>query len=132
MYKTAYERLQGQNVGPDQIALLHFSLNTDQRRYNLPTGEEVAVIISDRNNPDAKKDVMLELRIPNGMAQKRITDFNPAYQPLLYILLFPRGEHGWHLNIPLNLPEHDNDDDDPEDQQESAGVKLNKCKLFNI
>ena len=25
----------------------------------------------------------------------------PSYDPLHYVLLFPRGDDGWHANIPL-------------------------------
>jgi hypothetical protein len=31
----------------------------------------------------------------------RISDIHPAYAPLYYVLLFPRGENGWHPDLYL-------------------------------
>ena len=36
-----------------------------------------------------------------GGCLKIISKYNPAYDPLHYVLLFPRGEQGWELGIPL-------------------------------
>jgi hypothetical protein len=36
---------------------------------------------------------------------QRISDIHPAYAPLYYVLLFPRGEHGWHSQLYLDEPE---------------------------
>ena len=32
----------------------------------------------------------------------RISDLHPAYAPLQYLLLFPRGENGWHPDMVLH------------------------------
>lgn len=31
-----------------------------------------------------------------------MNELNPAYDPLHYALLFPRGEPGWRIRIPIN------------------------------
>jgi hypothetical protein len=59
------------------------------------------VVIGDATSPGAHRDILLELRQAGGL--KRIYDTHPAYQTLVYILLFPYGEHGWHPGIPLQL-----------------------------
>ncbi|KAF9025557.1 hypothetical protein BDZ89DRAFT_888347, partial [Hymenopellis radicata] len=98
-FLTAAERLQRHNA-PNAFAQLSFTSTKDKRRYNLPTASEIAVVISDNVDPQARRDIMLELR--QGGAMKRIYDTNPAYQALYYVLLFPRGEHGWEIGIPYS------------------------------
>lgn len=65
------------------------------RIYNLPTGSEVAVLLPGELSNDL--DVILHTR--NGPMQ-RINQLHRAYDPLHYILLFPLGDNGYHLNIP--------------------------------
>lgn len=44
-YKTAYEQLLENPDIPDRSFRLQFKAGTDQRRYNLPTADEVAIIL---------------------------------------------------------------------------------------
>ena len=32
---------------------------------------------------------------------QKISELHPSYDPLQYVLLFPRGDDGWHENISL-------------------------------
>ena len=32
---------------------------------------------------------------------KKISELHPSYDPLHYVLLFPRGDDGWHADIPI-------------------------------
>ena len=92
LYKTAFERTHELGDVLDLHVYLHFSPTTDQRRYNLPTAEEVAVIISgDGTQPTENRDIILSTR---SGPLKCITEINPAFQCLYYVLLFPYGEHG--------------------------------------
>ena len=43
-------------------------------------------------------DILLSKR--EGGLQK-ISELHPSYDPLHYVLLFPRGDDGWHTNISL-------------------------------
>ncbi|KAI8561187.1 hypothetical protein RHMOL_Rhmol04G0318500 [Rhododendron molle] len=75
-------------------AHLHYSPSTDRRRYNLPTADEIAVIIpGDGTKASGLRDIILHLRGNNGLMQ--INECHPAYLPLHYVLLFPQGELGW-------------------------------------
>ena len=68
--------------------------------YNAPTSSDVAAImIGDGNdiNP-TNRDICL--RLHDGSLQ-RISETHPSYDPLHYVLLFPRGDDGWYINIPL-------------------------------
>lgn len=102
-FKNAFEILQSQqNVPQPQVALrLIMSTEKDQRRYNLPTAQEVAVVMpghGDDVDGNTYRDIILHLK--DGPL-KRINELNPLYLPLHYVLLFPRGELGWHPNIAL-------------------------------
>src|SRR5436190_19683845 len=44
------------------------------------------------------RDIILQLH--EGGIQ-RISEIHRAYTPLHYVLMFPRGEDGWHPNIPI-------------------------------
>lgn len=80
---------------------LRLTPQQDRRRYNLPTANEVAVILpgTSANEP---RDIILRCR--DGRLQ-RISDLHPAYIPLQYPLLFPRGENGWYPEMCLIMPE---------------------------
>jgi len=74
------------------------SRTSDPRCYNVPTAEEVgAIMIEDgQESEHSHRDIILRLR--DGSLQ-RISELHKAYTPLHYVLLFPRGEDGWHLHI---------------------------------
>ena len=64
------------------------------RRFNLPTGSEVAVIMP--GDQTGSLDVVIHTR--NGPLQ-RIKPIHRSYDPLHYIVLFPFGSDGFHLDI---------------------------------
>jgi len=75
-------------------------LQQDQRTHNLPTAEEIAVIISEEDVHHAldNRDVVLQAR---GGQLEWISQNSPSYSALHYVLLFPKGEDGWHPRIPI-------------------------------
>jgi len=78
----------------------------DGRIYNLPAASEVAaLVVGDFDVADFERDVVVETQ--SGLFQ-HISVFQPAYVPLQYPLLFPRGEDGYRKDIPYN-EEHDPD-----------------------
>ncbi|KAH7853015.1 hypothetical protein Vadar_032118 [Vaccinium darrowii] len=86
--------LSGQNLP----AHLHYTVSTDRRRYNLPTSDEIAVIISgDGTEASGMRDIVLHLCGNNELM--RINECHPAYLPLHYVLLFPHGELGWDPDL---------------------------------
>ncbi|KAL5130781.1 hypothetical protein HKD37_12G033780 [Glycine soja] len=78
-FRMARDKLHSAAV-PDLKMKLISQRQTDGRLYNLPTTTEVAALIS-------------------GLL-KRIHELHPAYLPLQYPLLYPKGEDGYRLNIP--------------------------------
>jgi hypothetical protein len=108
-YRHAHEILaakppEEQNGCAAQIVV---APNTDPRVYNLPTSVEVAAIIPGSGEEDIQehREVILRLRQaqaddPTRNSLTRISHLHPIYSPLHYVLLFPQGETGWHLEIP--------------------------------
>ncbi|KAG5550191.1 hypothetical protein RHGRI_015221 [Rhododendron griersonianum] len=94
-FLRAFEILnQSESVGQNLPAYLHYSSSTDCRRYNLPTADEIAIILpGDGTEKSGMRDIVLHLRGNNGFM--RVNECHPAYLPLHYVLLFPRGELGW-------------------------------------
>ena len=101
MYKQAFELTR--NMGPDQQCkiALRFDGQTDQRRYNMPTANEIAVILpGDGDQPTAGvRDIVLNR---HGGHLQEISDLHPLYPSLHYVLLFPTGQLQWHIGIPHN------------------------------
>lgn len=106
MYKQAYEVLEevGDDVEEPQVRLRAIP-GTDHRRYNLPTAEEVAVILPGDGSAGDGRDIILRNRVSDESPMLRISDIHPAYCPLYYVLLFPHGEGGWHPHLFLHEPE---------------------------
>jgi hypothetical protein len=95
----AYEILDEQQVDGHEdptVSLRAVPVMQEQpihpRRGNLPTADEVAVIICNSSGEDPNpRDIVLHLR-HGGLTY--INDLHPAYAPLYYVLLFPYGEAG--------------------------------------
>ena len=101
VYKHGFEILQNYNPDDDVQVRLRLTPGLDRRRYNLPTADEVAVILpgTASNEP---RDIILRQR--DGPLY-RISELHPGYCPLQYPLLFPRGENGWHPEMKLQETE---------------------------
>ncbi|KDQ53684.1 hypothetical protein JAAARDRAFT_61092 [Jaapia argillacea MUCL 33604] len=91
-FKAAFERVcETPNVQNLTVRLL-VDPKSDQCRYNAPTADEVVAIVPGESaETTGTRDVICQLR---GGAFQRISEGHPSYQPLHYVLLFPRGEQG--------------------------------------
>lgn len=90
IYKSIREREDGQDIEQLRIVLRPGN-GTRGRRYNLPTCNEVAVLLPGEPS-DIKRDIVIEGRDGD---LRRVDEFQAVYDPLQYILLHPRGEDGW-------------------------------------
>jgi hypothetical protein len=65
------------------------------RRENLPTSNEVAVILSDEFKGASRRDIVLARRNRNGQDTRltRINVTHALYMPLPYVLLFSYGDY---------------------------------------
>ena len=101
-YYHAYELIRDKLADEQQeIRIrLHIDLQHDQQTYNLPTTEEIAVIIPEEGVYHAidNRDVVLWTR---GEQLEWISQNSPLYTALYYVLLFSKGKNGWHPRIPI-------------------------------
>ena len=99
-WRMARERIGGNDQLTIRLRLLD-PVQRDPRRYNRPTADEVAAIIvrTEDDNEPIERDVVIQHR-DNGQMQFT-SQHPPAYMSLRYPFLFPRGEEGWHRQIPL-------------------------------
>ena len=81
---------------------IHLQQGADARRYNLPTVEEIAAIVLGDGSQATGVDHDIIVHLQGG-GLCCISNLHPFYLPLHYVLFFPRGEEGWHLNIHLQL-----------------------------
>ncbi|KAJ7733947.1 hypothetical protein B0H16DRAFT_1676801 [Mycena metata] len=97
LFHHAHEVLA--RLGDDEVeevfVRLRVAPGVHARRGNLPTADEVAVILPEQPGTEPR-DIILRRR--NGPLV-RISDLHPAYSPLYYVLLFPYGEPGWHPDL---------------------------------
>ncbi|QRW17526.1 Helitron helicase-like domain at N-terminus [Rhizoctonia solani] len=63
----------------------------------IPTSDEIALILAD-NALNQQHDIVL-FKHDGGF--QRMSSWNPAYACLHYVLLFPKGEHGFQRHIPI-------------------------------
>jgi hypothetical protein len=87
----------------------HISFNLDpqkdQRTYYLPVASEVAAVWVEGQGLLRQFDkVCLH---GNNRQITRIQSYNASYDPLSYPLFFPRGEPGWHTDIPKKFKYED-------------------------
>lgn len=105
VYQHAQQVFEHYN-GVDITLRLVVHERLDRRRYNLPTSDDIAVILpGDDTTARDKREIVLHRR--NGTLTS-IHDGHPAYAPLHYVLLFPLGTPGWHWSLKLYEPERPN------------------------
>jgi len=105
LYLTARERYaEISEEGSDARLILNPQLRlvvergADRRRENLPTADEVSMILPEEYGDQGMRDIVLARRVDEEDVES-FTLINPnhaLYLPLHYVLLFPNGELGWH------------------------------------
>ncbi|XP_056864414.1 uncharacterized protein LOC130511444 [Raphanus sativus] len=99
-FRSARDRFDVEGSTGYRMRLIE-SRQSDGRTHNLPTANEVAALIpGDFVLNMEPRDIVLEST--SGKLQ-RISELHPAYLPLQYPLLFPYGEDGFRLNIPIGF-----------------------------
>ncbi|AQK94045.1 hypothetical protein ZEAMMB73_Zm00001d010436 [Zea mays] len=95
-FRYARERLERE--GDQKITLRLLGCNTRHDvQYNLPSnGEIAAIIVGNYTAGEYTYDVLVHDR---ECGLKHVSCLHPAYMALRYPLLFPYGEHGFHLGI---------------------------------
>ena len=106
IYLTAGERFAAISGAKDNCRLilnpqlrLIVERGADRRRENLPTADEVSMILPEEYGSEGFRDIVLARRVNGEDVVNAFTPINPnhaLYLPLHYVLLFPYGEHGWY------------------------------------
>ena len=106
MYLAARERLPEIALAEDRFRLilnprlqLVVERGADLRRENLPTADEVSMILPEEYGSAGFRDLVLARRIDDDDHANPFTYINcnhASYLPLHYVLIFPYGEPGWH------------------------------------
>lgn len=91
----------------------------DERRYNSPTGDEIAFIFKSPDGiPPKNRDVVGHLRIPErGHKFIQIHTQKPMRDPMTYPLIFPMGDQGWNCNTKTL-------EQQPNDQTKRTNIKI--------
>ncbi|XP_063781211.1 uncharacterized protein LOC134929546 [Pseudophryne corroboree] len=74
---------------------------SDQRRYNKPTSNEIAMVfVNEDGEPPFQRDIRIYPKNPHDPKQTfiNIHILSPNMDPMTYALLFPYGEAGWQSN----------------------------------
>jgi hypothetical protein len=89
-----------QNPSPEYKIILKGK--EGDRRYAAPTTDEVAVLMvgSGTEENASKRNIILAQKGSNKLSY--ITEHHSSYDPLQYVIMFPRGEQGWqHHTYPI-------------------------------
>lgn len=78
-----------------------FKEGQDQRCYNAPLNDEVAaVFVGEDGAPPGNHDIVI---YPKDQELKNISYLNCNCDPMIYPLLFPTGQMGWHSSMRHNM-----------------------------
>jgi len=84
----------------DVTLCLHLNDSADGHYYNLSTANKIAAIVPGHGEEAISSDHDIVLQLVGGYL-KCISHMNPTYHPLHCVLLFSRGEPGWHKHLPF-------------------------------
>lgn len=87
---------------PPQVSMIFKrDRQSDQRRFNEPTSNEIAMIFCDRDGePPLERDIRIYPRNLENPRQQfvNLNILSPNMDPMTYALLYPYGEPGWQPN----------------------------------
>uniref|UniRef100_K3YL66 ATP-dependent DNA helicase n=3 Tax=Setaria italica TaxID=4555 RepID=K3YL66_SETIT len=98
-YSEQFRTLGQEENLEEYRVMLNLDQRLDQRTYNAPITSEVAAIWVEGNERRNTFDRNVILHGNNNEIQG-IRSYAGCYDPLSYPLFFPRGELGWHADIP--------------------------------
>ncbi|RCV21458.1 hypothetical protein SETIT_4G140900v2, partial [Setaria italica] len=98
-YSEQFRSLGQEENLEEYRVMLNLDQRLDQRTYNAPITSEVAAVWVEGNERRNTFDRNVILHGNNNEIQG-IRSYAGCYDPLSYPLFFPRGELGWHADIP--------------------------------
>ncbi|CAN1836176.1 hypothetical protein LINPERHAP1_LOCUS34668, partial [Linum perenne] len=103
VFRYARDRLNADGVENVKIKLTA-NRSFDRREYDLPTTDELAILIVDETGEDTYHPDIVVQHISNEM--ERVSFFHLNLMTLQYPILFPHDEDEWHSNIMLSNTNH--------------------------
>ncbi|XP_074299983.1 uncharacterized protein LOC141631177 [Silene latifolia] len=97
-YGKFFRSLKEIDVTKDTRIVLSTDPSHDQRVYNAPTSDEVAVVWTDSTTMQGNEGPHI-IAYGRGSRSHRVRHFYGCYDPLQYPLLLPKGESGWHQGL---------------------------------
>ena len=92
-YAAAYRQMfEIEQQNPHKDVKMWMKKVTDNKRHNLPSHDEVAAIFVGEDGAPTNPDFAV---YPRGRPLQRIYCTSPNLDPMVYPLLFPRGDPGW-------------------------------------
>ena len=92
-------RQEGRSADPVRL-IFDTSLPVDQRRYNLPAANEVAIVFVGKDD-DVPPTRSLAVH-SRAQGLQLIKDIDKICDPLTYPILYPTGGDGWHPGLMKN------------------------------
>jgi hypothetical protein len=93
-------KTMGQLEDADEYRIsLNLDPQKDKKTYNLPVASEIVAVWVEGQDLLKQFDRSVCLHGKDRQIT-RIQSYNISYDPLSYPLFFPRGEPGWHADIP--------------------------------
>ncbi|UYV79082.1 hypothetical protein LAZ67_17001066 [Cordylochernes scorpioides] len=103
--KECMQEATANNTEPSIVSLgIIQDRKNDQRRYNAPRSNEVAIIFQNADGePPLERDLIIHCRsLPNERKTQRISILDPNLEPMVYPILFPYGDQSWTPNLKLS------------------------------
>ena len=102
IFRQVRDIFQSSSEIPNVSMIIYNDRTQNSHRYERPTSSDVAALmIGDGYDIEpSNRDILLHSH-EEGL--QRISELHPSYDPLHYVLLFPNGDDGWHINIPLAM-----------------------------
>ncbi|XP_015189381.1 PREDICTED: uncharacterized protein LOC107073305 [Polistes dominula] len=101
MGEVINEQVSAGNEVKDLGLFFRKNLLRDQRRYNNPRANEIAIVFTDSNGePPFERDIKVYNR-SDAYNYTRLNILSPHLDPMTYAIFFPHGESGWEPNLAL-------------------------------
>ena len=105
-FLSVQEQIDAGTIPSNVSIALHADKKPDaehSRRYNLPTANEVAILLPDGVDNDtnySERSVLTKFREADSERRlQTLSDCHRSYDPMMYPCFFPSGTDGWHLGI---------------------------------
>lgn len=130
-FRIARDRFEEGELEEFKLVLISSKASSGRPNHISPSNEVAAFIVTDISDGVGRRDTVVHSK-QHGL--KRIYETDPNFMQFQYPLLFPFGNQGFHVNIPLKnvkkpgAGQTENDDGDPESKpRDTVSLKEYYC-----